>query len=400
MHPSKDIIGSSGRELAGRTIVLCITGSVAAIKCPEIARELMRHGAEVFAVMSQAALGLIAADLMEWATGNEVVTKLTGKIEHVTLGKKADLVLVCPATANTVSKIACGIDDTPVTSVVSVALGLKKPVAVVPAMHYSMYGHPALKENVERLKKIGVSVIEPRHQEGKAKAAATGDVVDFVLRTLGKNDLAGKRILVTAGPTVEQIDPMRVITNRSSGNMGLAIARAAWLRGAEVALVCNSAIRAPDFCKIVLAETTSEMKSAVLGEPKSEKYDALIMAAAPADFAPEKTLDKKIASDKPLTLKLKPTEKIIDFVKKASPSTFLVIFKAESGLSEKELVKMTFDRLKESRADLAVANDAAIAGGDEGKIILIDKNKKSTGLAGNKSELANGILDGVSERLN
>ncbi len=400
-HPSKDILGSSGHALKGKTIVLCITGSVAAVKCPEIARELMRHGAEVFCVMSPAAEGLITKDMMEWATGNEVVTRLTGRIEHVSLGKKADLVLVCPATANTISKIACGIDDTPVTSVVSVAMGLKKPIVLVPAMHYSMYDHPLLKENLGKLVgKLGVLTIEPRPEEGKAKAASTQKIVDSVLCALGPNDLGGKRVLVTAGPTIEPIDPMRVITNLSSGRMGLAIARAAFLRGADMTLVCNQSLKTEEDYKTIKIETTAEMKSAVLKEVKSHKFDAVIMAAAPADFSPEKMAGKKISSDEPITLKLKPTEKIIDYVKTASPSTFLVIFKAEDALTEKELSKRAFGRLKKSKADLVVANDMAIVGRDGGKIILIDKNKKTTRLAGSKSELANAILDGILMRSN
>lgn len=396
-HPSKDIVGAKGGELGGRTVVLCITGSVGAVKCPEIARELMRRGAEVFPVMSQAALGLIAADLMEWATGNEVVTKLTGKIEHVSLGQSADLVLVCPATANTVSKIACGIDDTPVTSVVSVALGLKKRVAVVPAMHYSMYDHPALRENLEKLAKIGVSVIGPRHEEGKAKVAATPDVVDFTLRALGRNDFAGKNVLVTAGPTLEPMDPMRVITNKSSGRMGLAVARAAFLRGADVTLVCNQSLKTEEKedYRTIKIETTAEMKSAVLEELKSRKFDAVIMAAAPADFAPENPEGKKISSDGPIALKLKPTEKIIDCVKTASPSAALVIFKAEGGLTENELAEKAFARLKESRADLVVANDVAIAGKPEGEVLIIDKAGKADKSSGTKEELAERILDTI-----
>lgn len=406
-HPSKDILGTCGHSLTGKTIVFCITGSVAAVKCPEVARELMRHGAEVFCVMSPAAEGLITKDMMEWATGNEVVTRLTGKIEHVALGKKADLVLVCPATANTISKIACGIDDTPVTSVVSVALGLKKPIAVVPAMHYSMYDHPVLRENLGKLVgKIGVLVIEPRPEEGKAKVASTKKIVDSVLCALGPNDLKGKRVLVTAGPTFEPIDPMRVITNRSSGKMGLSIARAAFLRGADVTLVCNPVVGLTadedENYTTIRIETTAEMKSAVLNEVKSSrKFDAVIMAAAPADFAPEKTAAKKISSDGPIALRLKPTEKIIDYVKTASPSTFLVIFKADGGnLSEKGLAELAFERLKKSKADIVVANDVAIAGRDSGKIILIDKNKKTARLAGSKSELANAILDRVLMRSN
>jgi len=188
VHPSKNIVQTKGRELKDKRIVLCITGSVAAVECPKIARTLMRYGAEVFSVMSPMSQRIIHPYLMEWATGNTVVKELTGKIEHVALvgecPEKADLVLVAPATANTISKIACGIDDTPVTSVVSTAFGSKTPIIVVPAMHESMYNHPILTENIKKLKEFGIGFVGPRIEEGKAKIAETEEIVNAVLRKL------------------------------------------------------------------------------------------------------------------------------------------------------------------------------------------------------------------------
>ncbi|MCK4299524.1 MAG: bifunctional phosphopantothenoylcysteine decarboxylase/phosphopantothenate--cysteine ligase CoaBC, partial [Planctomycetes bacterium] len=151
LHPSRDIVGTKGDELTGRKIVLGITGSVAAVRCPELSRELMRLGADVRAVMSPEATRLITPQLMHWATGNEVVSELTGRIEHVELAEWADLILVAPATANTIGKVAGAVDDTSVTSVVSVALGMEKPVALVPAMHGSMYDNKLVRDNLERL---------------------------------------------------------------------------------------------------------------------------------------------------------------------------------------------------------------------------------------------------------
>ncbi len=185
-HPSEDIIGTKGDELKDKKIVLCITGSVAAIKSPELARELMRHGAQVFPVMTKTAQRIIQPDLMEWATGNPVITKLTGKIEHVALGKDADLILVAPATANTISKIACGIDDTTVTSVVSVAFGLGKPILLVPAMHESMYRHPILIQNIEKLRSLQCEFIGPEIEEGKAKIVSVEQTVKAVINRLSK----------------------------------------------------------------------------------------------------------------------------------------------------------------------------------------------------------------------
>src|SRR5438105_2358175 len=162
-HPSKDIISSKGRELAGRKIALLVTSSVASFKAPEIARELMRHGADVYAVTSPSTEKMIGADLLEWATGNPVVTHLTGKLEHIALGGKseghADLVLVAPATANTIGKLASGIDDTPVTTVAATAIGSRIPVVIAPAMHEPLYDHPIVQENISRLKKTDPDLV-------------------------------------------------------------------------------------------------------------------------------------------------------------------------------------------------------------------------------------------------
>src|SRR6059036_4087669 len=246
-HPSKDITGTSGTQLSGKKIALLISSSVAAIKSPEIARELMRHGADVYAVISPATEKLVGADLLEWATGNPVVTKLTGQLEHITLAGnspgKVDLVLVAPATANTIGKMASGIDDTPVTTVAATAIGSKLPVLIAPAMHEPLYDHPIAQENIARLKRMGVEFVEPEIVEGKAKIASTAKIVQAVITRLSsqlssqKRDLEGHRVLVTAGPTIEHIDPVRVITNRSSGKMGVAIAEEAWSRGAETTLI-------------------------------------------------------------------------------------------------------------------------------------------------------------------
>jgi len=231
-HPSKDITASKGRELSGKKIALLVTSSVASFKAPEIARELMRHGADVQAVISPSTERMVGADLLEWATGNTVVTRLTGKLEHIALAGKSqghvDLVLVAPATANTIGKLASGIDDTPVTTVAATAIGSRIPVVIAPAMHEPLYDHPLVQENVQRLKKIGVEFVEPESLEGKAKIASTEKIVGAVVARLSSNkarDLEGRRVLVTAGPTMEHIDPVRVVTNRSSGKMGAAMLR-------------------------------------------------------------------------------------------------------------------------------------------------------------------------------
>ncbi|MFX1369993.1 MAG: flavoprotein, partial [Promethearchaeota archaeon] len=209
-HTSKLIIGSYSNALEGRKIALCITGSVAAVECVSIARLLMRHGAEVYSMMSPMAQKIIHPYLMEWATGNPCITELTGQIEHITFAGKhddrVDLVLIAPSTANTVGKIANGIDDTPVTTTASSAIGARIPVLIVPAMHESMYEHPAVIENIRKLRSIGVHVMSPRREEAKAKIPSPDAIVEYVMGLLGPQDFVGKEILVTAGPTIGWID--------------------------------------------------------------------------------------------------------------------------------------------------------------------------------------------------
>ena len=193
-HPSKELTGTEGKELIGRRIVLCVTGSVSAYKAPDIARQLMRHGADVHAVMTPGAQKIIHPNLMEFSTGNPVVTELTGKIEHVafTTGKgKADLILVAPATANTIGKIASGIDDTPVTSYVSSALGAKIPILIAPAMHDTMLTHPLIQRNVDKLREAGVALIPPKMEEGKAKLPDPEEILRAAVALLTKKDMAG-----------------------------------------------------------------------------------------------------------------------------------------------------------------------------------------------------------------
>jgi phosphopantothenoylcysteine decarboxylase/phosphopantothenate--cysteine ligase len=411
-HPSKDIVGSKSSLLKDRKIALCITGSVASVKCPEIARELMRQGAEVYTVMSAMAQEIIHPYLMEWATGNHVVTELTGKIEHVMLAGegvgRADLVLVAPATANTISKIACGIDDTPVTTLVSTAFGSGIPIMAVPAMHESMYRHPVVTENVRKLQSLGVEFVGPRVEEGKAKIAEVEEIVEVVIRRLTvKRDLAKRKVLITAGPTLEYIDPIRVMTNKSSGKMGVAIVEEALSRGAEVILVYGPRTAVPPVgAKAVSAETSQEMYEAVVSELNSKKYDVVLAVAAVADWTPEKKYEYKVPTSikTVLTVKMRPTPKIIDAVKKVSPDTFLVAFRAEYNLSDEELIQSAYKRLKKAKADLIVANDIGRKGAgfasDTNEVFIVDANKKVVHVPlTTKREVAKLLFDVIVNKL-
>jgi len=248
-HTSKLIKGSLSNALEGKKITLCVTGSVAAVECVALSRKLMRHGAEVYTVMSEMGTKIIHPYLLEWATGNPVITELTGQIEHITLAGKhddrVDLVLIAPATANTIGKVANGIDDTPVTTTVSSAVGAKIPVVVVPAMHESMYDHPAVIENIEKLKSMEIDVVSPRMEEAKAKIPDVDTIVDFVLGVLGPKDLENQHFVVSAGPTRGWIDRVRFISNPSTGKMGIALVHELISRGATVTLVLGPTAQVP-----------------------------------------------------------------------------------------------------------------------------------------------------------
>ena len=388
-HPSLDITGSLDTELAGRTIVLAICGSVAAVRAPELARLLMRHGANVIPVMSKEATELITAKMMHWSTGHEPVTELTGATEHVALvgnvRDRADLLLIAPATANTIGKIAAGIDDGPVTTVATTAIGEGVPVVVVPAMHEPMYRHPIVLRNLETLREVGITVVMPRVEEGKAKIATSEEVVLRVVERLaGREDasatdrrashapaassgrLAGRRVLITVGRTVEYLDPIRVITNNSSGKMGMAVAQAALEAGAEVTVVYGKgSAQAPAGVRVVRVDTAEQMKDACWNELSSGAgHDVMVAAAAVGDWKPVSGEKKKISThdrDR-LVIELEPTPKIIDGIRAEFPKTLLVAFRAQHDLSLTELLADARARAKKADADLIAVNDVSHAG--------------------------------------
>jgi phosphopantothenoylcysteine decarboxylase / phosphopantothenate---cysteine ligase len=410
VHPSKDIVGSEGSELEGKKIVLCITGSVAAYRAIDLARLLMRHGADVHAVMTESTAPLLSPEMMQWATGNnDVVTKLTGNLEHIMLADydMSDLIIVYPCTANTMGKMAVGIDDTPVTSVLSVALGSKIPIIIAPAMHEAMYENKFIRQNVEKLKGH-VTFVEPTMAEGKAKVAEPEHVLDAAIAILSGGPLSGKRVLVTAGSTVEYIDPIRVVTNMSSGKMGIAIAQEAEKMGASVTLVYGHGSQEPaNGGKVVRVSTSKEMYDAVVSELSSKKYDIVIMAAAVSDFTPAKKSEKKIdtRAGKAEELSLIATKKVVDEVKKVSRNTLLVAFKADHDVSDSVLVDKAYKKLQECDADFVVANDlgrkGSEAGSDRNEVFVVDSKKKITHLPlESKAAIARKLLELVADSAN
>ena len=371
-HPSLDIVSASGTELAGRRIVLCVAGSVAAYKAIELARLLMRHGASVTCAASRTATRLIRPAYLKWATGNDVITELTGDLEHIRLADygRSHLVVAYPATANTVGRLANGIDDGPVSTILTVALGSGTPILICPAMHESMYDNPAVARNIKFLEDVGragggrggVMFMQPQMIEGKAKAPEPGQVLDRILGWSGAepSPLRGKHVLLTAGPTAEFIDPVRVITNRSSGRTGVLLASELLAAGATVRMIYGpGGAEPPGGAEVVRVETSSEMRRAVVAGLRRETFDVIIMAAAVSDYAPAKRSGTKLESSasEEYAMVLRRVPKIIDIARRMHKDALLVGFKAEANVSKKALTRAARDTIARSGADLVVAND-------------------------------------------
>jgi len=354
----KEILGSKSNRLKGKLIVLGVCGSIAAVKSFELARELIRHGARVQVVMSSASLELVGEKSMEFATGRKVITQISGQVEHVKFfGKKqmGDLFLIAPATANTISKIAMGIDDTTITTFATAAIGAKKPVLVAPAMHEPMYNHPIVKENLSKLENMGrVKIIEPLVEEEKAKISSVENIVVEVQQALyNKKNFNKKKVLIASGTTREKIDPIRFIATNASGKTGEEIAKEALLRGAEVTLLHNKESFLSQI-KLIKFTTEAQLRSRTLKELE-KGFDFFFCPAAIGDF--EVRVSKiKLSSKNKSNLTLFPRKKLLQEIRKKFPKLFIVGFKAQTNVSKKQLEIDCKNFLEENNFQIVVGN--------------------------------------------
>jgi len=388
--------------LADKTIVLGITGSVAAYKAADLASKLTQAGAKVEVVMTEPATRFIAPLTLRSITGRAAVTDMFDpasqhNIEHVALGGAADVVVIAPATASIIAKMAVGIADDMVTLTV---LATKAPVIVAPAMDVDMFENPITQENLNKLKARGFIIVDPGYgrlasgKMGWGRLADVDKIIGTIKQVLGKSgDLAGKQVVVTAGGTQEPIDPVRHISNPSSGKMGYAIAEAARDRGAKVTLItAPTSLPEPVGVEVIPVRTTVKMKAAVA--KAVAKADALIMAAAVTDYQPKTVAKTKIKKDAPsLTLELIRTPDILGEVK----GDFIKVgFAAES----EDIVANAKKKLQQKQLDLIVANDITDKksgfGVDTNKVTIISQDGKVESLPlMSKREVADKILDKV-----
>ena len=396
MHPSEEIFCTKSNKLRGKTIIMGITGSAAAVECFATIRELIRHGAKVIPVMSPEAQKIVTPISMEFASGNVPVTEITGQVEHVSmLGDRsvADLFLIYPATANTISKMAQGVDDTPVTTMATVAMGSGVPIVVAPAMHDSMFRNPAVQRNIKLLKKDGVMFLGPHIADLRAKVVSKEEVIAWVFKLMSKNDLKGKKVLVIGGRSEEPIDSMRIITNRSTGMMAVNIAERAFERGADTELwMGGCSVPLPEYMPLKRFETVDDLMKMV----SKIDHDVVIVPAALADFTPAKAKKGKISSDDPIKIEFVPVPKVLPAIRARCKN--VIGFKAESGMSKEDLIAKAKLRMEEHNISAIVANDVAVVGKTSMFAAIIRENDTKE-MTDTKANIADSILDVCADLL-
>lgn len=396
--------------LKGKTVLLGVSGGIAAYKSAALASMLKKLHADVHVLMTENATQFITPVTFESLTGNKCVTDTFDRnfqfnIQHISLAKKADAVLVAPATANVLAKFAHGLADDMLTTTV---LACTCPKIVAPAMNTRMYENPITQDNLQTLRKYGFTVIEPATghlacgDTGAGKMPEPEELCDWLLQAIQcEKDLAGKKILVTAGPTREALDPVRYLTNRSSGKMGYAVAKAAARRGAEVTLVTGpTELPPPRFCTVVPVTSAADMFEAVTS--RSDQMDVIIKAAAVADYTPLEVAGDKIKkSDTDLSIPLARTKDILGWLgEHKKPGQFLCGFSMET----KDLLENSRKKLQKKHLDLIAANNVKVPGagfsGDTNVLTLIAPDLEEELPLLSKDEAAHRLLTVIKDRMN
>ena len=396
--------------LKGKTVVIGVSGGIAVYKVCDVVSRLKKLSANVHVIMTKSAAEFVTPLTFQSLSQNYVVSDMfeepkTWDVEHISLAKKADVFLIAPATANIIGKMACGISDDMLSTTV---MATKGKVLIAPAMNTNMYENPIVQRNIETLKALNYEFIEPESGRlacgdiGKGKLATPENIVKSVVEALTKEeDLKGKKIIITAGPTVEALDPMRYITNRSTGKMGYSIAKEAIKRGAEVTLISGPTKLEPpkNLKNLIRIESAEEMYEAVINN--LDENDVVIKSAAVADYKPKEYSSKKIKkSDEDLVIRLDRNKDIAYEIGKVKKDKILVGFAAETN----DLIENATKKVNKKNLDFIVANDLTKEGAgfgvDTNIVKIIDKEGTITEYPiMTKDEVANVILDKVKNLL-
>lgn len=388
------------KALKNKSVLLGVSGGIAAYKTVDLIRRLREEGSTVTVVMTEAAKNFITTLSLEVASQNKVYTDLyNNPMAHITLSAEADIFVIAPATANIIGKLANGIADDLLSTCF---LSFRGKAAVVPAMNWRMYENPFFQDNLNKLLASGIVQIGPEKgslacgEEGIGKMADISEIVETIKSMLTKKDFHNEKVLVTAGPTREFIDPIRFISNRSSGKMGYALAKAALRRGAEVVLISGySTLDRPKGINFISAETSKDMLNAINKEIDSSTI--FIMSAAVSDFMPLEISEEKIEKSGELLLRLKQTPDIITEISKKRNRPFIIGFAAETG----KKIERARNKLREKNLDMIVFNDVSEVGSgfdtDTNKVIIIDKETEMELPLLLKDSVAEAILDRIVE---
>ena len=392
--------------LKGKSILLGVTGSIAAYKITGLITALRRLNAEVNVIMTKNATEIITPLTMERLSGNRCIVDTFDKnvqysVKHISLAERADLVMIAPATANIIGKIAWGIADDMLTTTI---MACKCPIYISPVMNTGMFTNPIVQDNISRLKDFGYRIIEPASgwlacgSVGVGKMPEPSLLLDYIINELAhEKDMAGKRVLVTAGATCEALDPVRYITNHSTGKMGFAFASACARRGADVTVIkANTTAPVPPFVNIVEVTSAEDMFNAV--RDNFDNCDIVIKAAAVADYTPVTMAEDKIKkSDGELTVRLKRTQDILKWLGEHKKHQYLCGFSMET----RDLVENSRKKLKSKNADMIVANNLKVEGAgfgtDTNVVTLITENDCIELPRMSKDEVADRILDRIME---
>jgi phosphopantothenoylcysteine decarboxylase/phosphopantothenate--cysteine ligase len=384
------------KVLRNKSVLLGVTGGVAAYKAIELIRRLREEVASVTVIMTEAAKKFITPLSLEIASQNRVYSDLfSDPMAHITLPAHADIMVIAPATANTIAKFARGIADNLLSTCL---LSFTGKIVIAPSMNWRMYENPIFQENLKYLLSRGVIQAGPERgslacgEGGIGRMSETSEIIETIKSTLSPKDLAREKVIVTAGPTREYLDPIRFISNRSSGKMGYAIARAALRRGAEVTLISGPSILSqPKGVKFISVETAVDMFDAVNQELSSSTV--LVMSAAVSDFMPAEKAEEKIEKSEELLLRLRQTPDIISEIGKREDRPFIIGFAAETGRK----IERAREKLKEKNMDMIILNDVTKAGSgfdvDTNSVVIIDREKETSLPLLSKDSVGEAILD-------
>ena len=394
--------------LKSKTVVLGVTGSIAAYKIANLASSLVKKGANVHVIMTKNATNFINPITFETLTGNKCLVDTFDRnfefsVEHVSLAKQADIFMVAPASANVIGKIANGIADDMLTTTI---MACKCHKVISPAMNTNMFENPIVQDNLEKLRNYGYEVIDPASgylacgDTGAGKMPEPTVLESYIMKNIAmEKHMAGKKVLITAGPTMEAIDPVRFISNHSTGKMGYALAKIAMERGAEVTLVTGKTyIEKPDFVKIIDVKSAKEMFDAV--DKEFDSQDIVIMSAAVADYRPKTVADEKIKkNDGETAIELERTDDILGTMSKRKKNQFLCGFSMET----EHMLENSKNKLKKKNLDMICANNLKVEGAgfgtDTNVVTLITENESRQLPIMSKEQVANEILTEINNRI-